>query len=388
MTGGRAVERLRVHTVVDDFKRHERLGVGQAEPRRRRGDRVLEDIGERLLCDPVDGELDGRRQREPFPGDGPRRRQPGDPDLVDQVVDLGDARLRRARAGVAVVAQYAEQPVHLVQCLPSGGRDVFRRGFGLFGVGPRGERGPVGERDHHRQIVRHDVVHLAGDPGSLARGGDLRLLVPFALGPDRPVLQRSEVRPPGPDVEAEHERGGDHGGDEDEAGSGFGKLVIARNLARDDHGEDGECQQRAPPLRMCPDGVDGDEHREHGRRELRAEHPLEHGERGGGAEHGQREAAPQRQGADQHDAEHEQVRPRAGQHAPPLDEHGERQQRAGQQQVDGHRMPAGQGTDPVRARPQRAQPVLVCRPHFRLGHRPIISRSAPHGTGDVRHRGA
>ena len=49
------------------------------------------------------------------------------------------------------------------------------------------------QRDHDREVVGDDVVHLAGDPGALGRRGERALLVSLAFQPLGPVVQLGEV---------------------------------------------------------------------------------------------------------------------------------------------------------------------------------------------------
>ena len=65
-------------------------------------------------------------------------------------------------------------------------------------------RRAVGEPDHHRQVVRDDVVHLPRDPGTLGGGAEPALLVALELQPSGALLQRRQQRPALPDRDAEH----------------------------------------------------------------------------------------------------------------------------------------------------------------------------------------
>ena len=83
-------------------------------------------------------------------------------------------------------------------------RDRGQRLPGPLRVGVQRVRGAVRLHHHHADVVRDHVVQFAGDPGPLGRRGDLRLGVPLALQPGRPVLQAGVVRPPVAHRVAEH----------------------------------------------------------------------------------------------------------------------------------------------------------------------------------------
>ena len=70
-------------------------------------------------------------------------------------------------------------------------------------VGVGGVPAAVGLRDHHRQRVGDDVVHLAGDARALRGGREPRLLVTLDLEPLRAVDERLERLAPGAAHEAE-----------------------------------------------------------------------------------------------------------------------------------------------------------------------------------------
>ena len=163
---------------------------------------VLEGVGQRLLGDAVERELGAGRQRERRPGHGQPRRQSGRPHGGDQLLDVIQAGLRGV-PGLGRLAQHAHQPAHLGQGRTPGGRHLAHERDRLARAGPGGVGGAVGERDHHGDIVRHDVVHLPRDPGPFGRGGELRLLVPLIPQPLGLVSQGLEGCAPGADVVAE-----------------------------------------------------------------------------------------------------------------------------------------------------------------------------------------
>jgi hypothetical protein len=133
-------------------------------------------VGQRLLNDPVGGELDPRAQRghaaaDDQPGAGPA----GLPGLVDQLVELLEARLGLpARLGAGVLAQQPQQPAHLVQSRPGGVADGGQPLGPLGGHARRGQAGDLGLDGDHGDVVGDDVVQLTGDPRPLPAGGVLQ----------------------------------------------------------------------------------------------------------------------------------------------------------------------------------------------------------------------
>ena len=98
---------------------------------------VLEGVGEGLLDDPVDRELHARGQLGGHAVDRQVDRQPGRADLLDQLGELVDARLRR-EGGLAVLAQHPEHAAHLRERLPPGRADRLHRALGPLRVGVDG----------------------------------------------------------------------------------------------------------------------------------------------------------------------------------------------------------------------------------------------------------
>ena len=76
----------------------------------------------------------------------------------------------------------------------------------------------VGLHHHHREAVRHHVVHLAGDPGPLVQRGELDLLGRLALDPLAALDQRVDVRPADPAEGAQRPGGDDDRGEGEEIG--------------------------------------------------------------------------------------------------------------------------------------------------------------------------
>ena len=133
-------------------------------------------VGERLLDDPVRGELDTRIE-PPWPSgeDQPGRRPRGVARLVEQPVQLPEAGLRRELRAVelGVLAQDSEQPAHLGERGAGGVADRAERSRADGRHPGRSEARRFGLHRDHRDVVRHDVMQLACDPGPLAASGML-----------------------------------------------------------------------------------------------------------------------------------------------------------------------------------------------------------------------
>ena len=74
---------------------------------------------------------------------------------------------RSAHLGLGVLAQHAEQPPHLGQRRAGGVADRGQPLRAGRGHARRGQPGGLGLHGDHRDVVRHDVVQLAGDPRAL-----------------------------------------------------------------------------------------------------------------------------------------------------------------------------------------------------------------------------
>ena len=129
------------------------------------GPRVLERVGERLLHDPVGGQLHSAGSAcadRPRPRARPARRPcaPVRPAGSSSSMpgcgerELGVAR-RPSTPSSRRISVSASRPVRDTFCIAA---------VGLLGRLARGEHRSVGERDHHGQVVRDDVVHLPCDP--------------------------------------------------------------------------------------------------------------------------------------------------------------------------------------------------------------------------------
>ena len=132
---------------------------------------VLEDVGQRLLDDPVDRHVHGRGQRGEVAVDDQVHRQARGPDAGGQRVQVADARLRGEPGLLVRVAQDAQQAAGLGQCLPGAVLDLLQGRLG------RPARRPgAGRLQHdHAEVVGDDVVQFPGDPRPLGRRGLLGL---------------------------------------------------------------------------------------------------------------------------------------------------------------------------------------------------------------------
>ena len=125
--------------VVGDLEAERTRLVAHDAPSPCAGPGVLQHVGERLLHDPVRGEVDAARQLHP------RRRRtttstgtPGAVELADEPVELGEpgrGRVRgRAALGLVGLAQHAEHAADLGQRRAADARDRLERALRLLRV--------------------------------------------------------------------------------------------------------------------------------------------------------------------------------------------------------------------------------------------------------------
>ncbi len=93
---------------------------------------MLAHVGQRLLDDPVDRQLHAPGQLTGLPGGREVDREPGGADLLEQLGQLLDARLRHVLVRGVGGPQHPEQAAHLDQRLAAGGRDGAERLLGLL----------------------------------------------------------------------------------------------------------------------------------------------------------------------------------------------------------------------------------------------------------------
>ncbi|MDP9136066.1 MAG: hypothetical protein M3N56_14705 [Actinomycetota bacterium] len=106
------VRRRRAAAVVGDLKFELGCAVADDDASARRAG-VLERVGERLLDDPVGGQVDARSQRDGLALEPQLDRQPGAGHLLGENVEVAQARQRRHRDLVVGAAQHPEQAPHL-----------------------------------------------------------------------------------------------------------------------------------------------------------------------------------------------------------------------------------------------------------------------------------
>ena len=151
--------------------------------------RMLEHVGERLLDDPVGGEVEPGRQRPPLALLVQHHGQPGGTRALEQRVERAQRGLRRQRRLLLVRVQHAEQPPHLGQRLAAGALDLLGRGHRAPGVALQDPPRAAGLHDHDADAVGDDVVHLARDPPALLGGGAQRLALVRLLRAHRLLVQ-------------------------------------------------------------------------------------------------------------------------------------------------------------------------------------------------------
>ena len=151
---------------VDDLELDEPV-VGVAQPNLGGGARsaVASRVGERLLGDAVQVHLGDLRHGHRVADDRERGGQARRLRCRGQRRQCVEADGRRRRVvGRAGRAQGVEQPVQLVDRLAGRGLDAGEQAPALIDVASRASRARgSGLHAHHRHVVRHDVVQLAGD---------------------------------------------------------------------------------------------------------------------------------------------------------------------------------------------------------------------------------
>ncbi len=172
---------------------------------------VLDHVGQRLLHDAERRLADPGRDVPVFPGPGhvhadARACRGGDQPL--QVGQAGSGRERQlpgrltAAAGPAgaVLAEHAEQPLHVGERLPGDVLDGAERLPRLRGLMIEDVFAETGLHRDHGHAVRHDIVQLPGDPQPFPGhgGGGHLLAYPRGIGA---ALLRADADHPGDDQE-------------------------------------------------------------------------------------------------------------------------------------------------------------------------------------------
>jgi hypothetical protein len=124
------------------------------------------------LHDPVRRELDPGIERYDVTADDQSGSAPAEVTyLVEELVELMQPGLWPPGGfGLDIFAQHAEQAAHLGQCRAGRVADGCQPP-GTFGRQPGRRRpGRLGLHGDHRDVVRHDIMKFASDPGALAAG--------------------------------------------------------------------------------------------------------------------------------------------------------------------------------------------------------------------------
>jgi hypothetical protein len=195
-----------------------------------RGPGVAERVRQRLLHDPVRGEVDARRQLDRIALDAVLDRQARVADLLDEPAERRHPRLRRERGQLVRAAEHPEQAAHLGERGAAGLLDGQQRLALALLLGRQQPPDGPGLDGHHRDAVGDDVVQLARDPLPLLRDRPLRLGLAVELGARRPLPRRPRVLeraadhvPAEPDGREERARAGE-GRDE-----GLGLVGVRRD---------------------------------------------------------------------------------------------------------------------------------------------------------------
>ncbi len=190
--------------------------------------RVLDDVGQRLLHDPVRRQVDARRQLAGAADGLDLDRDPGLAHVAEQVVEPGEGRLRRVLVDLVLgVAEHREQPAHVAERRGVGALDRVQRLADRGRVGVEGAPGAAGLEHGHRDRVRDDVVELAGDAGPLLGDGASGELLLLGLQPGVLGVQHALALAAQPDGQP----GGPRGADEAEQVGDVTQVGVREPLA-------------------------------------------------------------------------------------------------------------------------------------------------------------
>ena len=198
---------------------------------------VLERVGERLLDDPVGGQLDARIDWWTLALHRQLDREAGGAHLLDQATETLEAghRLARRVVGgrvlrVAWRAQDPEHPAHVGQRLAAGPVDGLERRASAFRSPIERGQSRTGLDDDHADVMGHDVMQLPGDPFAFVVDGPPRALLALRLLEARVLLDRRGVSAsrPGPVAERQDDDDGQHRREE----TGHGNLGCPDDLTK------------------------------------------------------------------------------------------------------------------------------------------------------------
>ena len=221
--------------------------------------RVLERVRQRLLHDPVGGDVDPGRKLHRLAFDGDLDRQPGCGQRRRELVDAGQARLRRERELLVVAPEHPEEPPHL-------GQRLLTRVLDRIEGRPRLVRGmrehpsaAPGLEHHHADPVCDDVVELPGDPCALLGDGQAGPFVSVGAKRCRLVLEVVLSLPARSDDSSTDERAGKEDREEGEVGKGD-RLARLDRCQRDERGDEEAAEPSGEPACPAAGRVDGDDH--------------------------------------------------------------------------------------------------------------------------------
>ena len=199
--------------------------------------RVAPRVRQRLLDDPIRGEVDPRGQRHDLALQDEADVRAGVARRVDELGELVETRLRRT-LGVAVdvLAQNAEQPARLGERVARGRGDRLEATASVGRQLRRREPCRLALDGDHRQVMRDDVVQLARDRGSFLHR---RLLADALLHRRLRLVERGHrLRP------LAIRLAGEHGGD-DEQERPDARQVHSAAVERDDRVDEEQEDERA-----------------------------------------------------------------------------------------------------------------------------------------------
>jgi hypothetical protein len=319
-------------TVVRNFELERLLPVANYHVRLRRSG-VLARVRERLLHDPVAGEVDSPRKRSRLVLDRKLDGQPSRAHVREERLELGEAGLgRELRLGLSP-AEDPEEAAHLGERLPPRLLDREERAHGAPGRLGEQQTGRARLHDHDADRVRDDVVQVARDPAPLGGDRGALPLLALALEAGRPPLELGGAAAAPP----QDKRGEPDAGPDQEVAAGVGPSDAG--VARDDDDDGGKAgrqtRHRLARLRVradAPEGKEqGGEERGGARRRLGVDegHGGKRGEDARGR--GEGEAAPKekRQRREQHARDDGELRS-GDRHRPDLDLDDDRDHEHGQ----------------------------------------------------------
>ncbi len=235
-------------TVVDYLELDVVAAVANGHPRMG-GPCVLERVGQRLLHDPVGGEVDAGGEPSRLALDRELYGQADAAHLLDQRVELREAGLRPECGFGVGAAQQAEHATKLAERLAPRARDRDESLARTVGIVLQQRLARLGLYHHRADAVRHDVVQLTRQPGALV--GDRRALSCLLLACERSDQEVLAAHDPSRTPGAADQDPGE-GGISDAPGE------AKRERPREPH-------DRRAPFRVRGDRVRGDESRRHAR---------------------------------------------------------------------------------------------------------------------------